>query len=420
MAPTRSQANPVQSNLRRLFLLRTIIIAGQAVAIAAAVAWLGISLPLVPMVTVIALLALFNLRTWLRLRGDRPVSDAGFLAEILVDVAGLTALLSLSGGSTNPFVSLYLLPITIAAIALPASRAWLTTSLCIGCYTLLLFFSIPLTHGEHELHSNAFNLHVLGMWITFLAGAVLITGFVTTMATSIRTRDRELAAARERALRDEQVVALGTFAAGAAHELGTPLSTIAVLSREMEIEHAGVTGLREDLAVLRSQADNCKRILTGLTSAAGHARAEQAGRQNVREFVDGVVEKWTLLRPPVHLKLNWSGQGRVPDIVGGETVSQTLINILNNAADASPTEIEIDASWNAETLTIEVRDCGEGVAEIVSAQAGRRPISTKSPERGLGLFLANATVERLGGTVSLFNREGGGGCTRITLPLAAS
>jgi two-component system sensor histidine kinase RegB len=407
-----------QSNQRRLFLLRNIVIAGQIAAIAAAVVWLDIALPVVPMGMVIATLALLNLRTWWQLRQYKPVSDAGFFAELLADAAALTALLALSGGSTNPFVSLYLLPIAVAAIVLPARHAWLITAVTIVCYTALLFFFLPLTHGEHEMHSNAFNLHVLGMWVTFLASAVLITAFVTVMAASIRARDRGLAAARERELRDEQVLALGTFAAGAAHELGTPLSTIAVLGKEMENDYRDVPALHDDLQLLRAQIDQCKRIITGLTAAAGHARAGQARRQNVREFVDEVLEKWTLLRAPVNLSVTWSSAGAPPDIIWGETISQTVINVLNNAADASPLSVEIDISWSAEALTIEVRDRGAGIADEVAASAGRKPISTKSPNRGLGLFLANATIDRIGGSVALSNREGGGNCTRITIPFA--
>jgi two-component system, sensor histidine kinase RegB len=404
-------------NLRRMFLLRNIVIAGQVFAIAAAVRLLDTPLALAPMGMVIAVLIALNLRTWARMRRGNPVADAELFFELLADVACLTALLYLSGGSTNPFVSLYLLPLTIAAAALPARYAWSMAGLTVLCYTLLLFFFRPLGQ-DHSMHSNAFNLHILGMWVTFLVSAVLIASFVTTMSASIRARDRELAAARERALRDEQVLALGTFAAGAAHELGTPLSTIAVLSREMENDHRAVPGLGRDLQLLRAQVDNCKRIITGLTTAAGQARAEHVSRQDVRTFLDEVIGKWTLLRPQVKLAVTWQGVGAVPEIISGETISQALINILNNAADASPHAVEIEASWSTDALTIEVRDRGPGITEDISAQAGRRPISTKSEGRGIGLFLANATIDRLGGSVALFNRNGGGGCTRVTIPLA--
>lgn len=405
------------SNLQRLFFLRSIAIGGQVLVIAAAVSLFDTLLPLAAMGTIVVLQAAVNVRTWLRLRKSAAVSEGELFLELLADVAALTALLYLSGGSTNPFVSLYLLPLTIAATALTARYAWAMAGLTIACYSALMFFYRPLGYG-HEMHSSAFNLHVLGMWANFLVSAVLIASFVATMSASIRRRDRELAVARERALRDEQVLALGTFAAGAAHELGTPLSTIAVLARELEREHAAEPGLHEDLKLLRAQVENCKRIITSLTTTAGLARAGQARRQSVEDFLADVAEKWSLIRPQVRLDLRCAGAGAAPQIIGEETVRQTLINILNNAADASPQAVEIEGSWNGAELAVEVRDHGPGITDEIAEKAGRAFFSTKAEGRGLGLFLANATIERLGGSVALFNRDGGGGCTRVTIPLA--
>lgn len=405
------------ANLRRLFVLRSIAIAGQALAITAAVAVYDTPLPVAAMAGVIALLVLLNVRTWLRLRQALPVGDGELFAELLADVAALTALLYLSGGSTNPFVSLYLLPLSIAAIALPPRYAWAMAVLTMACYSALMFFYRPL--GDmHDMHGNAFNLHLLGMWVNFLVSAVLIAAFVASMSMSIRARDRQLAAARERALRDEQVLALGTFAAGAAHELGTPLSTIAVLTRELERDHAAVPRLAEDLTLLRTQVDNCKRIITELTAAAGQARAGDAAPQGIEDFLKSVLERWSLIRPQVRPRIVLAGAGPAPQIVGEETVRQTLINILNNAADASPQDVAVEVRWDARDLIIEVRDRGPGVSEDAAARAGRGLFSTKSEGQGIGLLLANATIERLGGSVTLFNREGGGGCTRVQLPLA--
>lgn len=411
--------NPdTSTSLRRLFVLRCIAIAGQLAAIGIAVSVFDTPLPVTPMVAVVLALGAVNARTWARLGNGRPVSSSELFAELLADVAALTALLYLSGGSTNPFVSLYLLPLSVAAIALPRRHAWTVAALAMACYSALMFFYRPLA-DEHAMHGgSSFNLHVFGMWMNFLVSALLITAFVTGLALSIRARDRELAQARERALRDEQVLALGTFAAGAAHELGTPLATIAVLTRELERDHAAAPALRDDLALLRAQVDNCKRIITDLTAAAGQVRAGEAQAQDAESFVRGVVDRWSLIRPQVRPHLSFSGAQPAPEIVGEETVRQTLINILNNAADASPEAVEIEGRWDSRALTIEVRDRGAGITAETAARAGREPFTTKSDGRGIGLLLANATIERLGGSVTLFNREGGGGCTRVQLPLA--
>jgi len=417
--PPASTVNPFinsAANLRRLFVLRSIAIAGQVIAIVVAVGYFDTPLPVLPMAIVIAGLLALNLRTWWRVRRALPVGHAELFAELLADVAALTALLYLSGGSTNPFVSLYLLPLSVAAAALPPRYAWIMAGATVGCYSALMFFHVPLG-DPHAAHGSSFNLHLLGMWVTFIVSAVLIAGFVSGMSASIRARDEELAQARERALRDEQVVALGTFAAGAAHELGTPLSTIAVLTRELERDHAAVPGLAQDLRLLRTQVDNCKQIITDLTAAAGQARAGSAVRQNADDFLRSVLDRWSLLRPQVRPRLLCSGSSPAPEIAGEETIRQTLINILNNAADVSPRDVEIEATWGPDKLTIEVRDRGLGLSEDIISRAGRSLFSTKSEGSGIGLLLANATIERLGGSVTLSNREGGGGCTRVTLPL---
>ena len=403
--------------IRRLFILRWVAILGQTLAVLAAAEIFLAPLPLGPMFAVIGLAACANMRTGWRLRNGLAAGSGELFSELLVDVAALTALLYMSGGATNPFVSVYLLPLTMAATVLPMRHAWAMAAVTSACYTLLMFYRLPLGE-DHAMHAATFSLHVTGMWANFIISAVLITGFVSNMSGSLRRRGRELAAARERAMRDEQVLALGTFAAGAAHELGTPLSTIAVLAREMELDHTGVPALTADLGLLRTQVDQCRKILNGLTAAAGQARAQSMARQGLDSFLADVIDKWMLLRPEVPLSLQCSGPGTAPQIAAEETLSQTLINLLNNAADASPDGIEVEGAWSTDELSVEVRDHGPGITEEVAARAGRTFVSTKSEGRGIGLFLANATIERLGGSVALFNRNGGGGCTRVTIPLS--
>jgi len=216
-------------------------------------------------------------------------------------------------------------------------------------------------------------------------------------------------------------VALGTLAAGAAHELSTPLTTMRVLATELEREYGDNQELAQDLQLLRAQADHCKRILTRLTADAGAARAEQVSEIDCREYLQQLLEQWQLLRQQVAPKVDCSGVEPAPRIATERTLDQALINLINNAADASPEQVEISAHWDAAQLLIEIRDRGPGISDAVAARAGEAFFTTKGPEHGLGigLFLANASIERAGGTVSLFNREGGGACVRVTLPLRA-
>lgn len=416
-APSLSSSSAI--NLRRLVVLRCIALAGQLLAIWVAVTSLHMALPLRPLIATIAAMALFNFLTWLRIQRPWPVGEAELFAHLALDVAVLTALLYFSGGSTNPFVILYLLPLALTAAALPAGYAWAMAAVSIACYTLLMFFYIPLPQS-HTAHGDDFGLHVLGMWLGFVLSAMLIAWFAVRMAETRRSRDRLLAQMREDELRTERILALGTLAAGAAHELGTPLSTMAVLVKEMERDTGASAAWRENLKILREQITRCKSILSTLSASAGQSRAEGGGRLLLENYLEGILRNWRGTRLGVNLQCRFDGPRPPPEIVAEQTLSQAIVNILNNAADASPDNIEITGRWSERELTLEVCDRGPGLAPDAAQSAGQPFFTTKAPGQGLGLglFLAHATLRRFGGTVQLYNREGGGVCTQLVLPLS--
>lgn len=417
---TMNTASPVLPssiiNLRRLVLLRGIVLVGQVLAVVAAVRWLEMSLPLLWLLLILAVVAAVNALTWLRLRAPWPVRDTELFVHLTFDVLALTALLYFTGGSTNPFAPLYLLPLTLAATALPGRYAWRMAALAIACYSALLQFYVPLP-STLAGQRHDFRLHVFGMWIGFLLSATLIAYFVVRIRETLRERDHLRAQMREQELRHERVLALGTLAAGAAHELGTPLSTMAVLAGELE---RGRAHLPEKLRVLREQIGRCKEILASLAAGVGETRAEGGGVQPLDVYLNTLVERWRRTRPRVDARLRLEGVQPAPHIVTEQTLGQALLNILNNAADASPDAIELDARWTAATLIFEVRDRGAGLTTAAAEHAGEPFFSTKTPGgMGLGLFLARGTIERLAGTVSLANRVGGGAVCRVQLPLDA-
>ncbi|MBY0577872.1 MAG: sensor histidine kinase [Burkholderiales bacterium] len=391
--------------------MRNIAILGQGMVIAFVHWGLAIPLPLFPMGVAILFLVLANSITRLRMGYAWPVTEIEFFAQLLLDVIALTALLYFSGGSTNPFVSLYLIPLIISAAALPWRYTWSMAAITVSCYTLLMNYFVP-------LEEQTFMLHIFAMWTTFVFSTVLIALFVVKMSESIRERDILLAKAREDALRNERIVALGTFAAGAAHELGTPLATMAVVCGELESEYAGDKALGMDLSILSAQIDNCKRILTGLLASAGEARAEGGRILQADEFVEKILEQWRLVRPAATHTYR-KPEKPAPTVLAEQTLSQAILNLLNNAADASPESIEIDLDWNDSGIFIEILDRGPGLTPEAAASAGKPFFSTKPAGEGfgIGLFLANASIERMGGKVHLFNRDGGGTATRVILPV---
>lgn len=407
-------------NLRRLVALRCVALIGQLLAVWVAVTNLHMMLPLRPLIGIIAAMALLNLVTWWRLRRRWPVREEELFIHLVLDVAALTGLLYFSGGSTNPFVTLYLLPLALTAVALSGSYVWAAAAASIACYSFLMFFYVPLPQS-HAHHGDDFGLHVLGMWLGFVLSAGIIAWFAVRMAGTRRERDRLLAEMRENELRHERILALGTLAAGAAHELGTPLSTMAVLAKEMAREVAAAPGMGENLRILHDQIDRCKAILSNLSASAGQTRAEGGRRLSLENYLKEVLDVWQSTRLGVTARRHVEGPHPAPVIVAEHTLSQAIVNILNNAADASPESVDIAARWSERELILEVCDRGEGLTPTVAANIGQPFFTTKETGKGLGLglFLAHATLHRFGGTVQLYNRDGGGVCTRLTLPLSS-
>ena len=412
-----SQA-PLSENLQRLFMLRNIAILAQCLTFALVYTIIALDIPWTEIIVVIVLQAIVNLLTWMRLHRNWPVANTEFFAQLLFDIFALSALLYYSGGSTNPFISIFLLPITIAAATLPWRYTWALSAITVGCYTFLLFNYIPLPH-DHSKHLLEFSLHVSGMWLTFVLCTVIIAWYVVKMSASIRDRDRDLALAREQALRNEQIIALGTLAAGAAHELGTPLSTMAVITGELQKEHTQDAEFQSNIQILRDQITHCKQTLTQLLAKAGQSRVEGGSQLPVDEFIDSILEKWKLIRPAVKFSYHSDGTLPAPRIMDSQLLSQSILNLLNNAADASTQRIEISTHWNEKNLHLEIIDNGEGLTAETAQRAGEAFFTSKAPGQGfgIGLFLANANIERLGGSVRLFNHETGGACTQVTLPL---
>lgn len=379
---------------------------------------LHLNIPLLPLISVISIYGVLNIISWLRLRHRPTIEINIFFLQLIVDVAVLTAILYLSGGSTNPFVSLLLLPLVIVATTAPRHYAWGMAGITIACYTLLMFFYTPLhSMGAHQ--SGNFDQHIVGMWFSFLLGVGLIVFFVVKLADSLREREQTINEAREKALRDEHLVSLGTFAAGAAHELGTPLATMAVITKELQNELANRPEMTEQATLLREQIERCKQTLTQISARAGQSRAEGGQQQPLDNYLNNVLQQWRLMRPEVMMKPQWQGTQPAPLIVVDETLSQALTSILNNAADASPHQIDIIGEWDEQQLSLTINDRGSGLNSKIEASIGQPFITTKTEGQGLGLFLAHAVIERLGGTLKVENRDGGGVTATIRLPLDA-
>jgi two-component system sensor histidine kinase RegB len=403
-------------DLRRLLLLRLLVVLGPGVMLL----WLhfGLTPPLPLPLWLIALflgvIALAFIALHPRTRLLKPVGPWELFAYLQLDVLALAGLLYFSGGASNPFVSLLLLPLLITATLLPIRCVWAMAAVTVSVYTGLMVDYLPLP-GMLSGHGPGFHAHLWGMWLVFVISALLVAGFVARLAAALRQRDREVARLREKALRDEQILALGMFAAGAAHELGTPLSTIAVLAKELEHEYRQDPVLGDDLHTLREQVEVCKTILGDLLRSADLATDREVA-QPLDALLERTRNRWQLLRPWVPLRVHYAGSLPPPTVAAPHTVGQTLISLLANAADACPEGVDLAGRWDAQRVVIEIRDRGPGLPAEMPHPLGKGFFSTKEGGAGIGLLLANATLERLGGQVTLSHDVQGGTCTRIDLP----
>ena len=436
-----------RQNLKWLFILRNMMILGECFLVIMFVYGLNIQIPEQQLWLVIVAIIAVNMYTSMRLQTDDPVTEIEIFSQISIDVFSIAALLYLTGGASNPITWVFLLPLIITSIMLPQEYAWYMVILTTSMYSILIAFNVPLPSVEphvpesgllhpspsimnyemmqkaHELSDkHYYNLHMFGMWFGFVFSAGLVAFFVTGLAKTLQQRERSLAEAREKALRDERVVALGTLAASAAHDMGTPLGTISIVIHDLlkEFPSRHFPEVNEKMEILQNQVNRCKEALSLMSASAGEMRAESGKVMLLTGYLDDVISQWRTHKPTA--KLNYFIDPNVyldALIIAERTLTHALINILNNAVEASDPErgVEFHASWDKDELVLKIRDYGPGFpAEIVEI-VGIQPVSSKNKGLGVGLFLAYSTIHRLGGKIDLNNIESGGACVEITLPL---
>lgn len=411
---------PDTANDQNLFLLiqlRWLAVIGQVLTILVVDTWLDIALPLREMGGVVLFLVGLNLVSLLRRFRQQAVTNTELFLELLLDVAALTVQLYLSGGASNPFISLYLLQVGLGAVLLERWSAWTLVALTSACFVWLTSAFRPLALPHHQ-QGELFRLHISGMFVCFILAAGLLVLFITRINQNLRARDSNLAALRQKSAEEDHIVRMGLLASGAAHELGTPLATISVILNDWRRMPAfNDADLAEEITEMQSQLDRCKAIVSGILMSSGEARGEGTLRTTVGEFFDELVAEWKASRSPPALDYE-AAPGPVEVIISDLALKQVLFNIFDNALEASPLWVGISVQRHAEMIVVEVRDHGTGFTKEMLAALGTPYRSSKNrPGGGLGLFLVVNVVRKLGGTVVAQNDVTGARVT-LTLPLA--
>lgn len=404
--------SPTRQNLLRLCLIRSIVFVALLVITFWRQLYGSLNLPTGPLYLIVSVILVVNISVFLRLRSDRPVSENEFFFNLLLDVIFLTLVLYFTGGSTNPIVSYYLIPLIISAAVLRPAHTWFIAYLSIAFYSLLLFYYLPLdlfTTSSDDVMTSA---HFVGMWVNFCFSALLISWFVVRMAATLRQQSRAIAQNRVTGLRNEQIIGIASIAAGTAHEMRTPLATMAVTVDEIRFEHPE---LKDEMVVLAQQIERCDAVLRELVLTT--TEDNQMVVTPVGVLVKNVLEKWSLTRPEIKLETHLPVDVSKLKIRYDKSLQHALMSLLNNAADASPEFVSLWISSSGAAIQITIEDHGSGIPAEIAAKLGKMQVSRKQGGLGLGMLLSQASIKRLGGEVTITSMPGSGTRLQIQLPL---
>lgn len=399
--------------LRRLISLRWLSIGAMLGVLLLVPPLLDIPLPGSDLLPIVLVLTAVNGLSMLRLAKIADTKPAERFAQLFIDLAAWSTFLYFTGGATNPLISLLLPLVAIGAATLPGPWASALAVLAVAAYSVLWDFNEQLDIYDSGL---AVHWHLAGMWLTFALSAGVIVWYVVRMTTALRSRDQALAEARESRLRSERIVALGNLAAGAAHELGTPLGTMAIVAGELARNPTLDDDTRADAELLLAQIAHCKTILGGLTLRAGSLRAEGSNHTTADAWLTGIIDRWRSQRPRVPLDAHIDCGAPAPRVVADPTLEQALHNLINNAADADPSGIELEAGIAAGALVVHVLDRGPGIPPTMFSH-DHETAGHDGSGLGIGLLLASSAAERCGGHIRFAPRDGGGTIATLSLPL---
>ncbi len=359
-----------------------------------------------PVLGLLFLLALlFSVQPAWALLHKHRIGDKQMLLQIGLDITLLSALLFYTGGYTNPLISLYLLPVLVAGLTLSRRYAWIIAGITILAYTLLMRFYLPLfSMHEQSMISHEFKLHLLGMWLTFVLSIILLISVIVRMSEQRRERERQLADWQQRSIREHAILALGAQAASDAHELGTPLNTLLLLADELaasglEPEH------RQHVDMMQQQLLHCRNVLSRLSQRARTLSDDSIQHIETMEMIDHAVAQWRNLHPGIQVDLqHHTATGMMADPM----LEQAVFILLDNAADAGATQVQIELSQHQGRAAVTVSDNGTGFIAPLLGRLGNEAVTTKAHGKGLGLYLVRFVMEQMQGGVHFTNQPQGG------------
>lgn len=420
----------IEGNAPWLIRLRWVAAIGQLATIAVATLVFRVRLPLIPLIAVVAITALTNLLfAWGirgRLRTAAPRRNSHRLLALLMglDLFSLGTLLYFTGGAENPFIVFYFVNLALAAVILPPLASWTLTAISIASVFVLLVVHHPLPDLRAPLAPPGIDMPTTlaqwGLWIAHSACAIVVVYFITRVTRELQDREAALRLAESTRSRSDKLEALGTLAAGAGHELATPLSTIAVVANELSKHLQGSSvpqAVLDDVRLIRDEVRNCRGILVRMTAHAAHGPLDPPQAITVGELLGEVLRE--MPQAPRVERVIGAPVANTRIVVPVQSVAQAIRGVVQNALDAASGPCQLAATLDPPQVVVQVRDQGPGMPRDVLARAGEPFFTTKEPGNGmgLGLFLTRSVVERIGGTLRLTSEAGHGVTAEIRIPI---
>jgi two-component system sensor histidine kinase RegB len=400
----------VAVSLRKLVLIRWIAVTGQAATVLAVRFGFGFDFKIEAALTAVAISAVLNIVATLSHRGGARLGGREAAFYLAYDTMQLGVLLFLTGGLQNPFAILMLAPVTVSATILSRASVIGLSVLTVAALSFLALVHMPLpARPDVILHPQP--LYVLGLWTALVSSTVFIAGYTWSVAEEAR-RLRDAFAATQLALaREQRISALGGLAAAAAHQLGSPLATIAVIAKELVRDLPADSPYAEDAQLLLSQSERCRTILAELSHGGEAEEGGAFARLPMSALVEAAGEPHRTAGIAITYTAAPDGARAEPTVAPSPEIMHGLGNLIQNAAQFARHEVGVTTSWTEDTVAVDIVDDGPGFAPQVLARIGEPYISGRgggSEHMGLGIFIAQSLLERTGATLAFANAPHGG------------
>lgn len=401
--------------LRTLVQIRWIAVIGQLTALAAVEIGFGYSVAMLPIGLVIGAAAVFNLIASFTSPPSAWLSDRAAALHLAFDVAQLSGLLYLTGGMSNPFAILLLAPVVVSAATLSRASTVALASFAVLCISLLLLWYQPLPWADGGLLLP--EVYVIGIWVSLVLAVLFVAAYVSSIANQARQMSDALAASQMALAREQRLYAVGGLAAAAAHRLGSPLATIAVIAREMEQELPeslpSDSPLREDVELLKQESQRCSEILAGLSAGAEEDSGTPYNRLPLSALIEAAAEPFADTGVSLTIKLAQGlSAAKQPEAMRSPELLHGLGTLLQNALQFAERGVEVTLSWSDTRVEIRIRDDGPGFDDYILAELGEPYVSTGGTDRrgrsdhmGLGIFIARTLLGLQGAEIAFGNHS---------------